>query len=259
MPDASFTFLGTSAGLPSPNRACSGHILRVGESLNLIDCGGGVSSSFLRCGFDPLKVDRIFISHSHPDHVCELPLFIQMIYLTGRAQAVELYIPAEFVEPFEILMESMYLFRTRMPFELRTLGYKDGFSFEGPFSLRAIGNTHLRKYAQVIEQQELPNKMQCHSFDIRVGESTLLYSSDIGAYADIELHIESHDFVILEAAHLDIIDLLKHVATAQVGRFIITHVVSEESVNEIVTAVRGAGLTNLIVAYDGFAVNLCKK
>ena len=182
-----------------------------------------------------------------------------MIYLAGRTDPVELYIPDEFVEPFEILMRSMYLFRARMPFELRTLGYNDGFSFDGPFSLRAIANTHLQKYARVIEQQKLPNRMQCHSFDIRVGETTLLYSSDIGAYDDVEPHIDGYDFVVFEAAHVDVNEFVKRATTAQVGQFIMTHFPSEIRVDEILSVARIAGLSNLIVAYDGLALNLLEQ
>ena len=48
--------LGSSSGNPSPTRATSGYILEVDSRLSLIDCGGGVCSSFLRRGFDPLEI-----------------------------------------------------------------------------------------------------------------------------------------------------------------------------------------------------------
>jgi ribonuclease BN (tRNA processing enzyme) len=255
---ASFTFLGTSAGEPSPTRACSGHVLGIGESLSLIDCGGGVSASFLHCGFDPLKVDRIFISHTHPDHVCELPLFIQMIYLAGRTAPLELFVPEEFLEPLEVLLASMYLIRARMPFELRTLGYTDGFTYENTFQLKAIGNTHLAKYAQHVAESHLSNKMQCCSLDLAVGETKLLYSSDIGGYHDIEAHVGGHDFVILECAHLDVGEFIRHAGSAAVRQFVLTHVISEESAAEIASRARQAGITNLIVAHDGLSLNLMK-
>ena len=81
MSDYNFTVLGTSSGMPQPGMACSGYVLRTGRELSLIDCGGGVSAAFAACNFDPLQVERVFISHTHPDHVSDLPLFIQMIYL----------------------------------------------------------------------------------------------------------------------------------------------------------------------------------
>lgn len=256
MPGNSFTFLGTSSGVPQANRACSGHILKIGESLNLIDCGGGVCSSFLRCGFDPLNVDRIFISHSHPDHVCELSLFIQMIYLAGRTAPVEVYLPEEFVEPFESYLRSVYLIRARMPFELRTTGYGEGLLYDGAFSLRAIENTHLHKYAHHIKSLMLPNRMQCYSFDLQTGEKSLFYSGDIGAYDDLKSHLDGHDFVVLEAVHFDFAEFLLHAPTIKAGKFVITHVSSDESAAEIEAAAHAAGLTNLEMARDGMILPL---
>ena len=89
----SFTLLGTSSGVPQASRANAGYLLKTGDSLSLIDCGGGVTSSFLRAGFDPLKIDRVFISHTHPDHCCELSLVIQMVYLAGRTEPLDVYLP----------------------------------------------------------------------------------------------------------------------------------------------------------------------
>ena len=71
--------------------------MQVGESLNLIDCGGGVTSSFLRQGFDPLRLDRVFVSHTHSDHVGELTLVIQMLHVLNSNQRLTVYLPDEFI------------------------------------------------------------------------------------------------------------------------------------------------------------------
>ncbi|MCF6334560.1 MAG: sigma 54-interacting transcriptional regulator [Spirochaetales bacterium] len=88
-----FYVLGSSSGLPSADKATSGYLLKNNDSLTLIDCGGGVTQSFLKRGFNPLNVDRICISHTHSDHVCELSLFLQLIYLHKRKRPLDLFLP----------------------------------------------------------------------------------------------------------------------------------------------------------------------
>jgi hypothetical protein len=142
----SFTILGSSSGLPQAGRACSGYLLQTGESLSLIDCGGGVTSSFLRSGFDPLKLDRIFISHTHSDHCCELSLVIQMLHVLKSTRRLDIFIPDEFVRPFLAYLNAVYLFPQHVAPALNIQGYADGFVYRGPgFELTALANQHLAR------------------------------------------------------------------------------------------------------------------
>ena len=127
----SFTVLGSSSGLPQANRACSGYVLQTRESVSLIDCGGGVTSSFLRCGFDPGCLDRIFISHTHSDHCCELSLVIQMLHVLGSERRLDIYLPDEFVRPFLTYLNAVYMFPQHVKPNLHLHGYADGFSYQG--------------------------------------------------------------------------------------------------------------------------------
>ena len=53
-----FIVLGSSSGMPKANRACAGYALQVGGGLSVMDCGGGVCSSFLKAGLDPCDIER---------------------------------------------------------------------------------------------------------------------------------------------------------------------------------------------------------
>jgi len=250
------TVLGSSSGLPQADRATSGYLLKTGHSLSLIDCGGGITSSFLRRGFNPLDVDRIFISHTHPDHVCELPLFIQLIYLRGREKPLEVFVPDEFVAPLKGYLPAVYILENKLPFELRITGYEHGFVFDEDFRLEAIGNSHLHPYREFIESAGLPNKMQCHSFKIQVNGRSVLYSADIGSFDDLRDHLEGTDIVIIESTHLDLDQFLKFAQTAKVGRYILTHLGSKEDVAEINLRAAKAVVDNLTTAVDGMEIEL---
>ncbi len=256
MSEFSYTILGSSAGVPQINRGSSGYVIRTGESLALIDCGGSVCQNFLRAGFDPTKLDRIFITHTHPDHVVELPLLVQSLYLSSRKSPVDLYLPEEFVDSFEQMLQAMYIFRSRFKFELRIVGYDDQFTFEGPFSLKAIANSHLRKYAPFVSQAGSPSRLQCFSYDININGKSLFHSGDVGGFEDVEPYLQGHDYAVLEAAHLDVDRLLHFAQASRVGQYVITHLQSDEQGLEIARRARIAEIANLVVASDGWRVEL---
>lgn len=247
-----FYILGSSSGLPQAGRATAGYLLKTGDSLSLIDCGGGVTGSFLKRGLNPLDVDRIFISHTHPDHVCELPLFLQLIYLRGREEPVDLYLPEEFVEPFKQYMKAVYLIVEKLPFKIRFHPVTDDFTFfNDSFQLTSHPNNHLLGNKDYIEKLNLPNKMQCFSYKIKVGEKKIFYSADIGTFDDIKDHLDGCEFVIIESTHINLDDFFSFVNTISVGQFIITHLGSEEEIAEISRQAEQAGMNNMMIAMDG--------
>jgi ribonuclease BN (tRNA processing enzyme) len=248
--------------MPQPDRACAGYLLKVGEGLSLIDCGGGVTSSFLRCGFKPLDVDRVFITHSHPDHCCELPLFIQMVYLAGRTEPLDVYIPDEFVEPFGAWLRAVYVIPEKLPFDLNHHGYKTGFTFNDGFTLKAIGNRHLAGYAEYIDKLQLANKMQCHSFGFEIPASSggddwrLFYSADIRDFDDIKSHLDGVDYAVMELTHVDLESFFELAPTISVGKFIISHLGDAEATARVTQLAAKAGLDNLRIAHDGMVLSL---
>jgi ribonuclease BN (tRNA processing enzyme) len=252
----SYTILGSSAGFPQPHRGSSGYVIQAAGTTALIDCGGSVCQNLLRAGVELVSLDRIFITHTHPDHVVELPLLVQSMKLGGRKNPVDLYIPEEFVDPFERMIEAMYVFRSRLPYELRLVGYDDGFTFEGPFKLRAIANRHLQRYAPYVAELGLPSRLQSFSFDLEINSRRLFHSGDVASFDDVEPYLLHRDYIVVEAAHVDLERLLEHAKHSREGKIIVTHVQSEEQVKEIERAVVEAGVANLVVATDGFRIDM---
>lgn len=253
----SITILGSSSGLPQAARATSGYLLKTGESYSLIDCGGGVTSSFLKRGFNPTDVDRIFVSHTHPDHVCELPLFIQLTYLKGRTNPLELYLPEEFIVPFRMYLTSVYIIEEKLPFDLKFIPIKDDFFFESEkFTLKPIPNNHLKSYEKYINSLGLPNKMQCYSFLLTVGEKKILYTSDIASFDDIKENLDSCNLAIIESTHIDLDQFFTFAQKINVGQYVITHLGDNNQVKEINQMAQIADLDNIITAVDGLEIKI---
>ena len=257
MSGSTFTVLGSASGLPQADRACSGYVLQTGESLSLIDCGGGVTASFLRCGFDPMKLDRVFVSHTHSDHCCELSLIIQMLHVLGSERRLDIFVPDEFVRPFLAYLNAVYMFPQHVTPDLHIRGYADGFCFQGDgFKLTAVGNLHLEKAADLIESYDVPNQMQCHSFRIETGDKSLFYSADVAGLADIAAQLENLDYAVIESTHVDLGQLFDHAGSSSVGRYILTHLGSEEEVARLHEQVKTSGLHNIAFATDGLRLPL---
>lgn len=251
-----FTILGSSSGMPQPDRANAGYCLQIGDDLTLVDCGGGVTSSFLRCGFDPLAVERVVISHTHPDHCCDLPLFIQATYLAGRTDPLDLYLPDDFVEPFAAYMKAVYLIREKLPFEINLRPYSEGQVFDTPCRLTAHRNRHLQGYAEIIKRLDLANRMRCHSLLIETESSSLLYSADIAGFSDIADLVVGRDVAVIESTHLDLEELFAMLPGAETGQVVLTHLGYPDEVDLLRQRIAKSGLNNVAVAEDGMRLPL---
>ncbi|MDF2607413.1 MAG: ribonuclease [Bacillales bacterium] len=69
-------FLGTGAGVPSKGRNVSSFALQMFNKNNstwLFDCGEATQHRILYTNIKPRKIDKIFISHLHGDHIFGIP------------------------------------------------------------------------------------------------------------------------------------------------------------------------------------------
>lgn len=66
------TFLGTSHGVPAPDRYCQSILLEAGKYGYIIDAGAPVFDCLLRQNVDINKIKAVFITHMHNDHMDSL-------------------------------------------------------------------------------------------------------------------------------------------------------------------------------------------
>lgn len=96
------TILGSSSALPTSGRYPSAHVLNVHERLFLIDCGEGTQMQLRKCKIKFGKINNIFISHLHGDHVFGLYGLLSTFSLMGRENPLNLYAP----ENYRIMLNS---------------------------------------------------------------------------------------------------------------------------------------------------------
>jgi len=108
------TILGSSSALPTSRRFPTAHLLKVDERFFLIDCGEGTQIQLRKFGLNPARIQHIFISHLHGDHVFGLFGLLSTIGMMGRKVPLFLYGP----ERLKDLMEQHQLFFGPFPYEL---------------------------------------------------------------------------------------------------------------------------------------------
>ncbi len=243
--------------MPQPDRCHSGYVLEIGGRLFQFDCGGGVSRAFRKAGFDPLNVERIVISHTHPDHISDLPLFIQMQYLAGRQDPITIHLPEEAIGPVRAQFQAMYLLEHKMPFELSFAAISEGRPIEsGEVMIETIANSHLEKYAPFVKEYDLPNRQQCYSFLISAGGKKILYSADLGSEKDILGYLDDLDLLVIESTHIDLQVLLEKAGEKGVGKVVLTHFTEEYDIVAALAQAAKSGLTNVSAAEEGMRIDL---
>lgn len=90
------TILGSSSALPTSERYPSAHVLNAHERLFLIDCGEGTQMQLRKARIRFGKINHIFISHLHGDHVFGLYGLLSTFSLMGRKNPLNLYAPENY-------------------------------------------------------------------------------------------------------------------------------------------------------------------
>lgn len=67
------TFIGTGAAVPPARRGNTAFTVRTDEILFLADAGPTVFDGLQRAGIEPTRIDALYLSHGHADHILGLP------------------------------------------------------------------------------------------------------------------------------------------------------------------------------------------
>jgi ribonuclease Z len=89
------TVLGSSSALPTSERNFSAHVLNVDERFFLIDCGEATQIQLRRFKIKFGRINHIFITHLHGDHILGLPGLVSSYGLLGRKNDLHIYAFAE--------------------------------------------------------------------------------------------------------------------------------------------------------------------
>ena len=110
------TTMGTASAMPISDRNPSAQMLSAGGRLFLIDCGEGTQQQMRRCHLGFLKIEAVFISHIHGDHLFGIFGLLNSMAMYGRTAPLDVYGPAA-LGPVLNFYKSF--FGSEDPYELR--------------------------------------------------------------------------------------------------------------------------------------------
>ncbi len=190
------TFLGSSHGVPEPNRRCSCTLLEVGERKYLIDIGTNPIELLVSRGIHPNSINAVFITHMHGDHCNGLIPFVDLCSWYYKKANPHICTPLD----KSTLMDGLCgwfgaIGRTVREFDISTI--EDGFVWDdGTIRLTAIKTKHTKNsYAFLVEAEG----------------RRVFFSGDLsheGPADDFPMQIfdEPIDLAICEAAHFPATD-----------------------------------------------------
>lgn len=94
--DFTLKVMGSASAKPVIERFQSAQVLSVRGRSFLIDCGEGVQMQLQRFGVSPMKIDSIFISHIHGDHVFGIFGLLSTMGMLARPTPLNIYAPVSF-------------------------------------------------------------------------------------------------------------------------------------------------------------------
>lgn len=137
------TFLGTGAGLPSKQRNVSAVALRLEDeehSIWLFDCGEATQHQILHTSIRPRKIEKIFITHLHGDHIYGLPGLLSSRSFQEGVTPLTVYGPKGVRDFIEI---SLKVSGTHLAYPLSIIEIENGFHLdEGNFTVDVISLEH---------------------------------------------------------------------------------------------------------------------
>ncbi|MEH7441807.1 ribonuclease Z [Bacillus sp. JJ1122] len=123
-------FLGTGAGVPAKLRNVTSIALKLLEERGavwLFDCGEATQHQILHTSIKPRRIEKIFITHLHGDHIYGLPGLLSSRSFQGGESMVTVYGPAGIKEFIEV---SLKISKSYLKYPIEIIEIEEGLIFE---------------------------------------------------------------------------------------------------------------------------------
>jgi ribonuclease Z len=116
-------FLGTAGSLPTPERNPSAVLINREGEMMLFDCGEGTQRQMMRARTGMMRLNYIFLTHLHADHILGVPGLLETMAFQGREEPLTIAGPARTIDLVEKFSSICYFSRD---FEVRAVELEPG-------------------------------------------------------------------------------------------------------------------------------------
>lgn len=173
-------FLGTAASIPTPQKDNTSFLFIYKKEIFLIDCPGAVVQKLLKVNLDYNKINKIILTHHHPDHIYGLSHLIHAQCYNNKK--ITIFCNKITQRVIKKIIKAMGLDKKEFPqVSFRDVLVKSPFYKNNNLSLKAIRNKHCFQSFGVIFSWK--NK-------------SLLYSSDTALCSNIVNYAKKSTYLI---------------------------------------------------------------
>ena len=147
------TFLGTSGSTPTKERGMPSVAITYNGDVYLFDCGEGTQMKMLSYGINISKVNAIFLTHAHGDHIIGIAGLIRTMAMLQRKKDLVIYIP----KGYEKEIMSLIVFdRAMIGYKITVKGIGGGLVHKGDgFTVGAFKVSHqISTYGYVFKEDD---------------------------------------------------------------------------------------------------------
>lgn len=250
------TVIGSGSVFPNLERRQSSVAVRLGGETIVFDLGNGAVRGLLRAGLNPTEdLDRLFVTHFHPDHTSDIPslLFSMKYGMAGkRTKPLRVSGPHPFGEFWDSL-RSAYGEWTEPDFPVETseLPVEPGHSLELP------GGT--------LSWAPAKHRPESVAYRLDAGGSSFVYTGDTEYSESVVELARNADTLLIECSlpdgaavpgHLTPSSAARVAEEAGVGRVVLTHLFPPVLDLDLVSEVSKGFGGEVVVAGDGLKLEV---
>lgn len=151
------TFLGTAGSLPTPDRNPSAVLVNREGEMMLFDCGEGTQRQMMRARTGMMRLNYIFLTHLHADHILGIPGLLETLAFQGREEPITIAGPVHTARLVECFKSVCYFSRN---FEVKAVEMQpgDALKMKG-YAVSAVSTHHsVPSIGFVLEEDPRPGR-----------------------------------------------------------------------------------------------------
>ncbi len=236
---------GTILKNPGDTGNCSGYLL---DETLLFDCGPGIWRAIYENRIDFLKINRIFLSHFHPDHVSDLDaILLNRLLLLDRLQSpLRLSGPPGLLQWFGRFAQVCGEWISKVPIHLTELTAKH--HIEGPYQVLNYPTGHTEN--SICYRIEKDGRIFFYSGDSGYNEAV----SAFAAGANLALIEASQPDEMPMEGHLTPLLAAKLGVAAKVDRLVLTHLYPQTLASEPLSRAKSVFGAEVLLAKEGMRI-----